>query len=431
MIGVVVTGIGLVTPLGVGVNKNWESLIKGKSGISKLEFRNGSPFPYELPVKVAASVPRGNDAHQFNEQMIPNQFRLASADFVKYAIVASQEALRDSNQLDIALSESEELQTRAGVCIGSGVGTLDDIIVNQEKIREGSINKVSAYFIPRMLINEVSGIVSIINKLRGPNLSVVTACATGAHAIGESFRKIKYGDADIMVAGGTESSINPLSIIGFSRMKALSTRFNDDPERASRPFDKQRDGFVMGEGAGILVLEEYEHALKRGAKIYCEITGYGLTGDAHHISAPNPDGNGPLRSMSLAIKESSIKPTDIDYFNAHATSTPIGDGIECFSIIKLLGQEINSKENSKITMSSNKGSIGHLLGAAGSVESIFTILSLKNNIVPPTINLEEISPDYGINLVPKIAQEKQLKYVLKNSFGFGGTNASLVFSKIN
>ncbi|KAN0037359.1 hypothetical protein ACTFIV_002704 [Dictyostelium citrinum] len=437
---VVVSGMGIVSPLGVGIKYNWEKLINGESGIKRFEGFEDSRV--DCPSKVVARVPKGEGIGEFNSNtMIPSQMKLASSDFIKYAIVATDEAIKDS-KLDKFIESNEEFQERIGVCIGSGTGSMEEIMSANEKISnklnnfsaENTSGKVSAYFIPKILINEASGIISILNKAKGPNMSIVSACATGSHCIGESFRKIKYGEVDAMICGGTEASINSVSMIGFSRMKALSTKYNnhENPSSSSRPFDQGRDGFVMGEGAGILILEEYEHALKRGANIYCEITGYGSTGDAYHISAPNSDGNGPLRSMNLALIESGLpNSSHIDYINAHATSTPLGDGIEC-TAVKNFYNNNNQNNNKEITMSSNKGSIGHLLGAAGSVESIFSILALCNNIIPPTLNLENPSKDcLGINLVPLKSQSKQIRNVLKNSFGFGGTNCSLIFSKIN
>ncbi|EGC38304.1 hypothetical protein DICPUDRAFT_86592 [Dictyostelium purpureum] len=422
--------MGLVTPLGCGLDTNWKRLINGESGIQKLTIDNSK---IDIPAKIAAMVPKGSEEGQFDQQkMVPSDVRLASSDFIKYAVAASNEAVQDSGISDALKENKDSLQERTGVCIGSGTGSMEEIMAATEKISKYSsgTGKVSAYFIPRILINEASGIVSILHKAKGPNLSIVSACATGSHCIGESFRKIKYGEVDVMICGGTEASINSVSMVGFSKMKALSTKFNDTPTESSRPFDKRRDGFVMGEGAGILVLEEYEHAIARGAKIYCEVKGYGSSGDAHHISAPNSDGNGPFRSMTLALKESGLDASDIDYFNAHATSTPLGDGIECKAIKDFVNQNSIQTSNKQITMSSNKGSIGHLLGAAGSVESIFSILSLYNNIAPPTLNLEEPSDDcLGINLVPKRSQPMEINHVLKNSFGFGGTNCSLIFSK--
>jgi len=422
---VVVTGMGLVTPLGVGLEHNWNSIVGGKSGLVACDV-----VP-DCPSKVVALVAKGKDQGLFDDSSIPSSVKLASSDFIKYAIVASQEAVNDAGLGEMLDSNHEGIQERVGVIIGSGIGAMSDIVTTAEKVVTSTTNKaksVSAYFIPRILINEVSGIVSILHKAKGPNFSVVSACATGAHSIGESFRKIKYGEMDAMICGGTEAAINSLSLLGFSRMRALSTKYNNDPTRASRPFDKDRDGFVMGEGAGILILEEYQHALNRGAKIYCEISGYGATGDSGHISAPSADGDGPLRAMKMALKESGLSNTDIGYINAHATSTPQGDEIECLAVKKFY--EKADGHPPSIVISSNKSSIGHLLGAAGSVESIFSILTLKNNLIPPTLNLDNpCSPD--IDFVPHTAKPKDLNHVLKNSFGFGGTNCSLIFSKIN
>ncbi|KYQ92161.1 3-oxoacyl carrier protein synthase [Tieghemostelium lacteum] len=417
---VVVSGMGLVTPLGIGIENNWKSLLSGQSGIKDIDFKD---FPIKLPVKVAGQV----DKEQFQlsaSKDVPIEYKLASSDFIKYAIVAAQEAISDSSLNFKEMDTSK--QERYGVYIGSGIGAFDDITLTNSRLnQQPSLSKVSAYFIPRILINEVSGIISMIHQLKGPNLSLSTACATGAHAIGESMRKIQYGDSDIMVCGGTEACLNPLAVLGFHRMNALSTKSNQ-----SKPFDKDRDGFVMGEGAGILVLEELEHALNRNAKIYCEITGYGATGDAFHISSPDKEGKGALRSMQLALKEANIQsPLEIDYINAHATSTPLGDQIEQNTVVKLYESFGVTNQNHKITMTSNKGNMGHLLGAAGSVESIYSILSLWNNLIPPTLNLNEPSPNLNINLVQNQPLQKTISHVLKNSYGFGGTNASLVFSK--
>ncbi|GAM21953.1 hypothetical protein SAMD00019534_051280 [Acytostelium subglobosum LB1] len=422
---VVVTGMGLITPFGRGVQHNWQKIVESNSSsLSSLTFEG-----YDITSKVAGRVPRGTEhEHQFHDGLVPSQYRLGSSDFIKYAIVASEEALTDS-KLDLASDES--LQERTGVCIGSGVGAMEDITNTHDKVKAGGQNKASAYFVPRILINEASGIVSIINRIKGPNMSIVSACATGAHAIGESFRKIKYGEADVMLCGGSEASITPLSVIGFARMRALSTKFNDRPQQASRPFDEDRDGFVISEGAGVLVLEELEHALKRNATIYCEVAGYGATGDAHHLSSPEPSGNGAKRAMANALKEANITDplAQVDYINAHATSTPMGDGIECQAVLNLFGAT-TPEQAARITMSSTKGAIGHLLGAAGSAESIVSIMALHNNMAPPNVNLERPTPESGgINLVVGRAQSKPIDCVLKNSFGFGGTNSSLVFKR--
>eukprot|EP01133_Synstelium_polycarpum_P020629 gene20629-24779_t len=425
---VVVTGMGAVTPFGNGVRHTWDQIIRSKSAVRSCVFDGAYS---NLSSKVAARVPRLSDltigadstidrSILFDESVISSQYRSGCSDFIKYAVVAAQEAIGDSG---IDLSTNNTLQERTGVIIGSGIGSMSDITMTHDAVAAGGINKSSAYFIPRILVNEASGIVSMIHNAKGPNISMVSACATGAHAIGESFRKIKYGEVDAMICGGTEASVVPLAMAGFARMKALSTKFNANPESASRPFDEARDGFVMGEGAGVLVLEELSHALARNAQIYAEVTGYGATGDAFHLSAPQADGEGAMRSMSLALKESNLE--SVDYINAHATSTPMGDVIECKAVAAMF------PSLTSIAMSSSKGAIGHLLGAAGAVESIISIMALHTNTAPPTINLAKQSPsiDPRINLIANHPQSLSINSVLKNSFGFGGTNCSLVFKR--
>jgi 3-oxoacyl-[acyl-carrier-protein] synthase II len=415
---VVVTGTGLLTPLGSGVDHNWKALISGKSGIKKIDAFDAS----DLACKVAGFVPKGDAPGEFNaDKILDAKEQRKLSDFLIYAIKAADEAIKDSG-IDLS---NEELMIRTGVIIGSGIGGLSTINDNAIILKERGPRRVSPFFIPSSLINLASGHVSMKYGLLGPNHSVVTACATGTHAIGDASRIIKYGDADIMVCGGSEAAIDRLGMAGFSAARALSTKFNDEPERASRPWDKARDGFVMGEGAGILVLEEYEHAKKRGAKIYAEVLGYGMSGDAYHITSPHPEGRGATRAMQNAINDAKISVSDIDYVNAHGTSTPVGDQAELATVTKLF--EGKSKN---LSMSSTKSSIGHLLGAAGSVEAIYSILAINNNLRPATLNLEDPIDDAKIDLIALTPQERETNVVLSNSFGFGGTNASLIIRKI-
>ena len=417
---VVVTGIGLVTPLGANASVTWDRLINGESGITQV-----TQFDIkDLPAKIAGTVPKGvTDLGLFcpDDWLEPKEQRKIDR-FILLGMVAASQAVENSGWI----AKTSEDQNRTGVIIGSGIGGLQQINDNAIKLNESGPRRISPFFIPAALINLVSGQVSIKFGFKGPNHAVVTACSTGAHAIGDAARLIMLDDADVMIAGGAEAAVNRLGFAGFSAARALSTGFNDEPESASRPWDEDRDGFVMGEGAGVVVLEEYEHAKKRGANILAEIVGYGLSGDAHHITAPADDGDGAFRSMKNALRRAKLNPSDIDYINAHGTSTPLGDMIELGAVIRLFGQHLED-----IAMSSTKSSIGHLLGAAGSVEAIFSILAMNNGIAPPTLNLD--SPSDGcqnINLVPHAAQERTMTSVLSNSFGFGGTNASLVFSKI-
>jgi len=416
---VVVTGLGLVTPLGNGVKPTWERLINGESGIRRIDTFNTDA----LTSKVAGLLPLGNEAGQFNfDDYIPAKERRRMDDFIVYGIAAAEEALKDSGWAP----ETEEQFEMTGVMIGSGVGGLPRIYEASVTLREEGPRKISPFFIPSCLINLVSGQVSIRHGFKGPNHAVVTACSTGAHAIGDAARMIQWGDADVMLAGGAEASVCEIGVAGFGALRALSTNFNDDPTKASRPWDQSRDGFVIGEGAGIVVLEEYEHAKKRGAKIYAEIIGYGMSGDAHHITAPAEDGNGGFRSMRNALRRAGITPQDLGYVNAHGTSTPVGDMIELNAINRLF-----EGKTENLSMSSTKSAIGHLLGAAGGVEAIFSILALRDGILPPTLNLD--NPSEGcekIDLIPHKAKEKKIRYVMSNSFGFGGTNATLVMAKI-
>jgi len=416
---VVVTGLGLITPLGVGVEHNWQEITGSKSGIGAIQSFDVS----DLPSKIAGQVPRGDSADgSFNadDYMSPKDQRRVD-DFIVFAMGAAVQAVEDAGWTP---DDEEELE-RTGVIIGSGIGGLQTIYEGSTLMNERGPRRVGPFFIPSALINLASGYVSIRYGFKGPNHAVVTACSTGAHAIGDASRMIMLDDADVMVAGGTEAAICRIGLAGFSAARALSTNFNDTPEQASRPYDKGRDGFVMGEGAGIVVLEEYEHAKKRDAKIYAEVIGYGMSGDAYHITAPAEDGNGGFRSMVAALKRAELNPEDIDYVNAHGTSTPLGDEIELGAVKRLFGDHAY-----KFAMSSTKSAIGHLLGAAGSVEAIYSILAIQNNVVPPTLNLDDPSDSCDIELVPHTAQERPVRRVLSNSFGFGGTNATLIFSEL-
>ena len=395
---VVVTGLGLVTPLGVGIKKNWDGITGSKSGIGAIQSFDVS----DLPAKIAGQVPLGDGTDgKFNAEdyMSPKDQRRVD-DFIIYAMGAAVQAVEDASWQP----EDEEELERTGVMIGSGIGGLRTIFEGSTLINERGPRRVGPFFIPSALINLASGYVSIRYGFKGPNHAVVTACSTGAHAIGDASRMIMLDDADVMVAGGTEAAICRIGLAGFSAAKALSTNFNDMPEKASRPYDKSRDGFVMGEGAGIVVLEEYEHAKARGAKIYAEVVGYGMSGDAYHITAPAEDGNGGFRSMRAALKRAKLNPEDIDYVNAHGTSTPLGDEIELGAVKRLFGDHAY-----KFAMSSTKSAIGHLLGAAGSVEAIYSILAIQNNAVPPTLNLDDPSESCDIELVPHTAQERPVR----------------------
>jgi 3-oxoacyl-[acyl-carrier-protein] synthase II len=416
---VVVTGLGLVTPVGADVETAWANIKAGKSGAGRITRFDPSDQACTVACEVKpADHPWGFDPgkrvdHKVQRQVDP---------FIVYGIDAAGQALEDAGIGELTYEES----IRVGCMIGSGIGGLPGIESESIVRFEKGPRRVSPHFVHGRLINLISGQVSIKYGLRGPNHAVVTACSTGAHAIGDAARIIAADDADIMVAGGAEGAICPLGIAGFAQARALSTNFNDTPEKASRPYDKDRDGFVMGEGAGMVVLEEYEHAKARGAKIYAEVIGYGLTGDAYHVTAPHPEGDGAFRSMQMALRKAGLEPKDIDYINAHGTSTPLGDELELGAVRRLFGDAIST-----VSMSSTKSMIGHLLGGAGAVESIFCILALRDQIVPPTINLENPSESCeGVDLVPNVAKKRQVKAVLNNSFGFGGTNASLVMRAI-
>ena len=416
---VVVTGLGMLTPLACGVEHTWQRLLAGESGIGRIEKFDVS----DLPCQIAGQIPRGNGSNgTFNpdDWMEPKEQRKVD-DFILYAMGAAKQALDDADWHPQAYEE----QITTGVLIGSGIGGIEGIAETALLLRDRGPRRVSPFFIPGRIINLASGYVSIAHSLKGPNHAVVTACSTGAHAIGDAGRLIALGDADVMVAGGAESPVSRIALAGFAACRALSTGYNETPQRASRPYDRDRDGFVMGEGAGALVLEEYEHAKRRGARIYAELIGYGLSGDAFHITAPAEDGDGALRCMQAALRRAGISPGEIDYINAHGTSTPLGDEIELKAVERLVGNAAG-----QITMSSTKSSIGHLLGAAGAVEAIFCLLAIRDQVVPPTINLDNPSVNTVIDLVPHKPRKRSVNVALSNSFGFGGTNASVVFSRV-
>lgn len=420
---VVITGMGMVTPLGMGVDHNWAEITNGKSGIRKIEYFDVS----DITSQIAGIIPKTEDenpqngAFNANLYMEPKEQRKVDV-FITYGMAAAMEAIEDSGWKPT----DEAAQNRTGVLIGSGIGGLDEIYKTSLLLAERGPRRVSPFFVPAALINLTSGHVSIKYGFRGPNHSVVTACATGTHAIGDAARLIAYDDADVMIAGGAEGAVCRIGVAGFAAARALSTGYNDNPAAASRPWDAARDGFVIGEGAGIVVLEEYEHAKKRGAKIYGEVIGYGLSGDAHHITSPAEDGNGGYRAMEAALKRAKINPEDVDYINAHGTSTPVGDGIEFGAVKRMFANALES-----VSMSSTKSAIGHLLGAAGAVEAIYAAKAMQTGVLPPTLNLDNPSENcQGMDLVPKVAKEKKVNTVLSNSFGFGGTNATLILRNI-
>ncbi len=417
---VVVTGLGMVTPLACGVEATWARLLKGESGARRIEKFEVS----DLPAKIACTIPRGDgsDATYNPDQWQEPKEQRKVDEFITFAMCAATQALEDAQWHP----QSRDEQNATGVMIGSGIGGIEGIAETALTLRDKGPRRVSPFFIPGRLINLASGYVSIQHGLKGPNHAVVTACSTGSHAIGDAGRLIALGDADVMVAGGTESPVNRLSVAGFAACRALSTSFNDEPTKASRPYDRDRDGFVMGEGAGVVVLEEYEHAKRRGAKIYAELIGYGMSGDAYHITAPAEDGDGAFRCMTAAIKRAGITPVEIDYINAHGTSTPLGDELELQAVQRVVGNAAG-----RISMSSTKSAIGHLLGAAGAVEAIFSVLAIRDQVAPPTINLDNPSVETPIDLVPHEARSREINVVLSNSFGFGGTNASLVLRRLD
>ncbi|SDX97605.1 beta-ketoacyl-ACP synthase II [Citreimonas salinaria] len=414
---VVVTGLGLVTPLACGVEESWSRILDGKSGAGTItKFDAG-----HLATTYACEVPYGDGSDgTFNpEDWMDKKERRKVDEFILFGIAAAEQAVRDAGWKP----EDEESRERTGVMLGSGIGGLNSIAETALLIRDKGPRRVSPFFIPGALINLISGNVSIRYGFKGPNHSVVTACSTGAHAIGDAARLIKYGDADVMIAGGAEAAISEIGIAGFNACKALSTKRGDDPKAASRPYDADRDGFVMGEGAGVLVLEEYEHARARGAKIYAEVCGYGLSGDAYHITAPSETGDGAERAMRAALKDAGLQPADIDYINAHGTST-MADTIELAAVERLLGDAA-----AKATMSSTKSATGHLLGAAGAIEAVFSILAIRDQVAPPTINLDNPACETKLDLAPNAKREREVRYALSNSFGFGGTNASVIFGQ--
>ncbi|EGZ16002.1 hypothetical protein PHYSODRAFT_351670 [Phytophthora sojae] len=415
---VVVTGLGAVTPFGVGVSRSWDALLDSQCAIRTVDALADTG----LNCTIGATVPRGDGEGAFRTKDWVNvkNFRSQEPDFIAYTLAAAGEAIKDSGWSP----ESDEERERAGVAIGSGMGNIQEVMDVGQLIKDKKYRRVSPFFVTRILINLAAGHVSIEHGLKGPNHSCVTACATGSHSIGDAANLIRHGNADVMVAGGTEASLNEISVCAFLRAQALSTKFNDRPQEASRPFDSQRDGFVMGEGAGVVVLEEYEHAKKRGARIYAEVRGYGLSGDSNHITAPLETGDGARRAMESAVAQSGLALSEIGYINAHATSTPLGDRAENAAVKELFGEHAT-----QLGMSSTKGAVGHLLGAAGAVEAIFSIKALHHNVMPPTLNLNEMTEEFTLNYVPNQPQEKELRSVLTNSFGFGGTNASLLFAK--
>ncbi|RFU26667.1 hypothetical protein B7463_g9664, partial [Scytalidium lignicola] len=426
---VVVTGLGAITPLGVGIRRTWSRLIAGDSGIVNVSNIEPRSRWQELPSKVAGIVPEGNKdegkwqpsdwLNKGEERRIPR--------FTQHALAATEMALDDAGWRP----ESQEDREMAGVCLGSGIGNFDDIYETSLAYDKGGYKKVSPLFVPKLLINLGAGHISMKYGLQGPNHTVTTACTTGAHSIGDAARFIAYGDADVMVAGGAESCIHPLALAGFSRARSLATQFNDDPSAASRPFDRDRCGFVIAEGAAVVILEELQHALSRGANIYAEVRGYSCSGDAYHITAPREDGSGALLAMKKALRNAGIRPSEVDYINAHATSTPIGDLAENTAIETLMLSDERVGSLNKVAVSSTKGAIGHLLGAAGAIEAIFSILAIKENMLPPTLNLHNKAENFKFNYVPLSAQQSEINVAMSNSFGFGGTNASLVFSKFS
>jgi 3-oxoacyl-[acyl-carrier-protein] synthase II len=404
---VVVTGLGIIAPVGIGVDECWRNIVTGRSGIAKITRFDASAFPSQIAGEV-----KGFDVTKY---LSAKEARRYDA-FIHYGLVAAMEAVKDAG-IEAYTGDKE----RVGVCIGSGIGGLPMIEDTHNQYLHGGVRKISPFFVPGSIINMISGLASIHYGFQGPNLGTVSACSTANHSIGEAARLVEYGDADVMVAGGAEGTVSPLGVGGFCASRALSTR-NDEPERASRPWDVARDGFVLGEGAGVLVLEELEHAKARGARIYCELTGYGMSADAHHITAPPDNGDGARRSMVNALRNARMQPTDIDYINAHGTSTPLGDIAECIAVKRTFGDHA-----AKIAVSSTKSMTGHLLGAAGGIEAVFTVLAMRDQVAPPTINLENRDPACDLDFVPNVARKMKIAGALSNSFGFGGTNATLAF----
>lgn len=422
---VVITGIGLVTPMGWGTEVTWKNILAGKSGAGRITAFDPTDYGCQVACEVPRVDGRGGGGPDIEGSFDPDQVMSTRDqrrvdDFILYAMAAADEAVKDAGWTP----DDEGERERTGVMIGSGIGGLSTIADTALELAEKGPRRVSPFFIPSALINLCSGQVSIRHGFKGPNHAVVTACATGAHAIGDAARLIQADDADVMLAGGAEAAVCKIGVAGFVAARAMSTGFNDNPQKASRPYDKDRDGFVMGEGAGVLVLEEYEHAKARGAKIYAEVVGYGLAGDAYHITAPEPTGDGGFRAMKGALRHAGIEPSQIDYINAHGTSTPLGDEIELGAVERMLGEHAKGA-----TMSSTKGATGHLLGAAGAIEAAFTALAIRDQIAPPTINLENPSVETAIDLVANKAKPMKIDYALSNSFGFGGTNASLILKK--
>ncbi|XP_065903680.1 3-oxoacyl-[acyl-carrier-protein] synthase, mitochondrial-like [Dysidea avara] len=425
---VVVTGIGICSPLGVGVQHVWNKLLQSGSGIVSTNDLPDSERYDSIPCKVVGIVPKGTGTGELNESDIvsTSERRTMSLNCV-YALAAAKEVLECSNFLD-TISASHSSRHRTGVCIGTGMVDLEEIVQTGTMLNTGLYKKISPYFIPRILPNMAAGHVSIRYGLEGPNLSPSTACTTGLHAIGDSYRLIQRGDVDAMVCGGTEASVTPLGLAGFCKAKALSTKFNDEPQKASRPFDIKRDGFIMGEGAAVLLLESFDHALERKAEIYCEILGYGLSGDAHHLTAPEDSGRGAIACMKAALDDAKLEPDKVSYINAHATSTPLGDRVESAAVKKLFGSH-----SSVLSVSSTKGATGHLLGAAGSLEAAFTVLAVKYGVMPPTLNVESTETEMDLDYVPQVSKQWDNctnRIALTNSYGFGGTNASLCISQI-
>ncbi|MEQ8666178.1 MAG: beta-ketoacyl-ACP synthase II [Rhodospirillales bacterium] len=414
---VVITGLGIVNGLGAGVEENWRRILNSESGIGTITSFDTS----DLAAKIAGQVPTGEGQFNADDWVSPKDQRRMDA-FIIFGLAAAQQAIESSGWV----AETDEQKWRTGVLIGSGIGGLPEIADGSVKVESGNVRRLSPFFIPASLINLVSGHVSIRNGYKGPNHAVVTACSTGAHAIGDAARIIMWDDADVMIAGGAEAAICRVGVAGFAQARALSTNFNDQPEKASRPWDVDRDGFVMGEGAGVVVLEELEHAKKRGATIYGEVVGYGMSGDAHHITAPAEDGDGAYRCMMMALKRAGMNPEEIDYINAHGTSTPLGDEIEIRAVKRAFGSAAND-----LLMSSTKSAVGHLLGAAGAVEAIYSILAMRDGVAPPTLNLDNPSDGCDLQLCAHKPVERPIRAALSNSFGFGGTNASLVFRALD